>query len=44
MYWWVTHRPAGDTPSRRYAVRAPSLDAAMRKLAAFLDVPIWTLR
>ena len=44
MYWWVTHRPAGDIPSRRYAVRAPSLDAARRKLAAFLDVPVWTLR
>ena len=44
MVWWVTHRPAGDTPSRRYAVRVPSLEAAMRKLAAFLDVPMWTLR
>ena len=44
MHWWVTHHPAGDAPSRRYAVRAPSLDAARRKLAAFLDVPVWTLR
>ena len=44
MYWWVTHHPAGNTPTRKYAVRAPSLDAARRKLAAFLDVPVWTLR
>ena len=44
MVWWVTHYPAGDSPSRRYAVRAGSFDAAMRKLAAFLDVPVWTLR
>ena len=44
MYWWVTHRPAGDAPSRKYAVRAPSLDAARWKLAAFLDLPLSTLR
>ena len=44
MCWWVTHHPARDAPSRRYAVRAPSIDAAVRKLAAFLDVPVWTLR
>ena len=44
MCWWVTHHPAGDAPSRRYAVRAQSFDAAVRKLAAFLDVPLWTLR
>ena len=44
MCWWVTHYPAGDTPSRDYAVRAPSLDAAKQKLAAALDVPLWTLR
>ena len=44
MHWWVTHYPAGDGPSRNYAVRAPSLDAAKRKLAAALDVPLWTLR
>ena len=43
MYWWVTHRPAGDTPSRKYAVRAATHEAAKRKLAAFLDVPVWTL-
>ena len=44
MYWWVTHRPAGDAPSRKYAVRAATHEAAKRKLAAFLDVPVWTLR
>ena len=44
MYWWVTHYPAGDAPARDYAVRAPSLEAAKRKLAAALDVPVWTLR
>ena len=44
MHWWVTHRPAGDAPSRKYAVRAPNLEAARRKLAAFLDVPVWALR
>ena len=43
-YWWVTHRPAGDAPSRKYAVRAATHEAAKRKLAAFLDVPVWTLR
>ena len=44
MHWWVTHHPAGDAPSRRYAVRAPTFDAAVAKLAAALDVPVWTLR
>ena len=44
MHWWVTHYPAGDASSRRYAVRAPSLDAAKRKLAAAINVPVWTLR
>ena len=44
MHWWVAHYPAGDAPSRDYAVRAPSLEAAKRKLAAALDVPVWTLR
>ena len=41
MTWRITHITspgrAGD-----YAVRAPSLEA--RKLAAALDVPLWTLR
>ena len=44
MTWRTTHYPAGDAPSRDYAVRAPRLDAARRKLAAALDVPAWTLR
>ena len=42
--WRVTHYPAGDAPSRDYTVRAPSLDAAKRTLAAALNVPVWTLR
>ena len=44
MHWWVTHYPPDDAPSRRYAVRAPSHEAAKRKLAAALGVPVWTLR
>ena len=44
MVWWVTHYPAGVAPSRDYAVKAPTLDAAKRKLATVLDVPVWTLR
>ena len=42
--WRITHYPAGDAPSCDYTVRAPSLDAAKRTLAAALDVPVWTLR
>ena len=42
--WRITHYPAGDAPSHEYAVRAPSLDAAKRTLAAALGVPVWTLR
>ena len=44
MLWRIGHYPAGAAPSRDYAVRAPSLAAAKRKLAAALDVPLWTLR
>ena len=44
MTWRITHYPAGDPPSRDYAVRARSLDTAKRKLAAALNVPAWTLR
>ena len=44
MVWRITHDPAGVPPSRDYAVKAPSLDAAKRRLAAALDVPLWTLR
>ena len=42
--WRIAHCPAGAAPSREYAVRAPSLDAAKRTLAAALAVPVWTLR
>ena len=36
MVWRITHYPAGDAPSRDYAVRAPSHEAARDKLAAAL--------
>ena len=42
--WRITHSPAGDAPSREYAIRAPSLEAAKQKLAAALNVPVWTFR
>ena len=44
MAWRIGHYPAGAAPSRDYAVRAPTLIAAKRKLAAALQVPLWTLR
>ena len=44
MVWRISHCTAGDAPSRDYAVRAASLQAAKRKLAAVIDVPVWTLR
>ena len=44
MVWRITHYPAGTAPSRDYAVRAPSLEAARRNLAAAINVPPWTLR
>ena len=50
VYWRITHYPPGDAPSREYAVRAPSLDAAKRSPVAgrspadVLAVPVWTLR
>ena len=44
MVWRITHYAPGEAPSRDYAVRAPSLKAAIAKLAAALDVPVWTLR
>ena len=44
MVWRITHYPAGDTASRDDAVRAPSLEAAKRKLAAAINVPVRTLR
>ena len=42
--WRILHYSAGDAPSREYKVRAPTLEAAKRKLAAALRVPVWTLR
>ena len=44
MVWRITHYSAGDAPSRDYPVHAPSPEAAKRKLAAALNVPVWTLR
>ena len=44
MVWRISHYPAGDAASRDYVVRAPSLEAAKRKLAAVINVPVWTLR
>ena len=44
MTWRITRYPAGVAPSRDDAVRAPSLDAAKRKLATALNVPLRTLR
>jgi len=43
MHWRLIHRPAGDAPSREYVLRAASLESARRKLAAFLNVPVWTV-
>ena len=42
--WRLLHYPAGNAPSREYAVRAPTLDAAKRKHAAVVCVPVRTLR
>ncbi len=44
MHWMITHYAPGDAPSRQYTVRARSRDAAKRKLAAAIQVPLWTLR
>ena len=44
MYWKITHYTAGDGPSRQYTVRARSREAARRKLAAAIQIPLWTLR
>ena len=44
MVWRIGHYPAGPALSRDYAVRTPTLIAAKRKLAAALQVPLWTLR
>ena len=44
MHWRISHYPAGDASSRGYVVRARSHEAARRKLAAAINVPLWTLR
>ncbi len=44
MYWRITHYTAGDFASREYTVRASSRETAKRKLAATIQVPLWTLR
>ena len=44
MHWRIAHYPAGDAPSCQYTVRACSCEAAKRKLAAAIQVPLWTLR
>ncbi|MCY4489830.1 MAG: hypothetical protein OXF11_22370 [Deltaproteobacteria bacterium] len=44
MHWQIMHYPAGRAPSRQYAVRARSREAARRKLAAAINVPLWTVR
>ncbi len=45
MHWRrITHYSAGNNPSREYTVKARSREAARRKLAAAIQVPLWTLR
>ena len=44
MYWRISHYPAGEDPSHGYVVQACSREAARRKLAAAIQVPLWTLR
>ncbi len=43
MYWMMAHYPAGCANSREYAVQARSREAARRKLAAAIQVPLWAL-
>ena len=43
MNWRISHYPAGDAPSRGYAVRARGHEAARRNLAPAIPVPLWTL-
>ncbi len=43
MHWRMIHYPAGEEPSRQYTVRARSREAERRKLAAAIQVPLWTL-
>ena len=42
--WRITHYAAGDVPSREYAVRLRSREAATRKLALAIRVPLRPLR
>ncbi len=44
MHWRIAHYTAGDAASRHYTVRARSREAARRKLAHAIQVPLWTLR
>ena len=44
MVWTLTHHPPGDKPWRAYRVQGDTVDAAIRKLAAALRVPEWTIR
>ncbi len=44
MHWKITHYPAGDVSSREYTVQARNREAARRKLAAAIQVPLWALR
>ena len=44
MHWRINHYPAADAPSGEYTVRAGGREAARRKLAAAIRVPLWTLR
>ena len=44
LVWAVEVYPPGDAPSKTHYVTAASKDAAVRKLAAPLDVPAWTMR
>jgi len=44
MHWRISHYSAGDALSREDTVRARSREAARRKLAAAIQVPLWTLR
>ena len=44
MHWRIIRYTAGDDPSRQYTVRARSREAARRKLALAIRVPLWTLK
>ena len=44
MHWRIIHYSAGCDSSHEYVVRARSREAARRKLAAAIQVPLWTIR